>query len=243
MTPLELVRDASGRKLTTEDENPVPLALYPGLSENEIARFEAGLPCPLLPEIRELLAYCKGFTGGAAACVDFTGEENSFEYEPAFPHGLPIAADGYGNFWVVDLLPHSRSWGPIYFACHDPPVILYQSASLEDFLTELFKLSAPPYKSLVDDVHEDRLFEVWRKNPGVMSHEECLRSEDAELRAWAEVLGLSFQIIDLRKPRVGFGFSWGRYGANTVVRRNGILPLFAYQQRKGLLSRIFGRSK
>ena len=84
----------------------------------------------------------------------------------AFPYGLPIAADGYGNFWVVDLHPHTVHWGPIYFACHDPPVILYQADALEQFLAELFRMFKPPHQSLVDDVHEDRLAHVWQTNPG-----------------------------------------------------------------------------
>lgn len=182
MTPVELVREASNRPLVTEDGDPVSLELRPPPSQAEIAALEARLPCPLPSEVRELLAFCRGFRGGAADFVDFTGQECMFEYEPAFPHGLPIAADGFGNFWVVDLLPTSRAWGPIYFACHDAPVILYQSPSLEHFLAELFKCSIPPHKGLVDDVHEDRLFDVWRKNPGVMSRDECVRSGDPDLK-------------------------------------------------------------
>jgi hypothetical protein len=159
-----------------------------------------------------------------------------------FPHGIPIAGDGFGNYWIVDLFPQSTSWGPIYYWCHDAPVVLYQSPSLEHFLTELFKLSEPPYKSLIDDVHEDRLFQVWNENPGVMSQEECLRSHDHELQAFAEQLDPSFQIIDLRNAQVGFGFSWGRYGPRTVIRRHGSIPIFAYQRRQGLLARLFGGS-
>ncbi len=147
----------------------------------------------------------------------------------------------FGNFWVIDLLPTSKTWGPIYFACHDAPVILYQSPGLSHFLVELFKMSIPPRKSLVDDVHEDRLFDVWRKNPGVMSYDECIKSADAELKSFATQLGPSFQIIDMRTPEIGFGFSWGRYGAKTVVRRHGNIPIFAYQKRVGILERLFKR--
>ena len=89
-----------------------------------------------------------------------------FELETLLPSGLPIAADGYGNFWVVDLTPDSTEFGPIFYACHDAPIILYQSDSLADFLTELFKMCSPPHESLIDDVHEDRLYHVWRTNPG-----------------------------------------------------------------------------
>ena len=240
MTPVDLIKGACAEPLTTEDGDPVPRELQPPLSDDEIASFQKRLPCPLPDDIRALLLFCRGFTGAAADFVDFTGSDCMFEDEAAFPHGLPIAADGFGNFWVVDLSPTSTTWGPIYFACHDAPVILYQSPSLENFLSELFKMSLPPYKSLVDDVHEDRLFEVWRKNPEVMTHEECVASKDPELKAFAQKLGPSFQIIDLRDAKVGFGFSCGRYGPKTVGRRHGTAPIFAYQRRKGLRGRILG---
>jgi hypothetical protein len=241
MTPLEIILEAQKKPLTTEDGDADPLELAPPLSEDEISALEAGLPCKLPGEIRELLSRCGGFTGGVTDFVDFTGKDCGFGQEEVFPHGLPIAADGFGNFWVIDLLPTSKTWGPIYFACHDAPVILYQSPGLSHFLVELFKMSIPPYKSLVDDVHEDRLFDVWRKNPGVMSYDECIKSTDAELKSFATQLGPSFQIIDMRTPEIGFGFSWGRYGPKTVVRRHGNIPIFAYRKRVGIMERLFNR--
>jgi cell wall assembly regulator SMI1 len=241
MTPLEIILEAQKKPLTTEDGDADPLVLAPPLSEDEISAFEAELPCKLPREIRELLSHCSGFTGGAEDYVDFTGKQCNFAQEEVFPYGLPVAADGYGNFWVIDLLPTSQTWGPIYFACHDAPVILYQSPDLSHFLTELLEMSMPPYKSLVDDVHEDRLFDVWGKNPGVMSYDECIKSKDAELKSFATQLGPSFQIIDMRTPEIGFGFSWGRYGPKTVVRRHGNIPIFAYQKRVGIIERLFKR--
>jgi hypothetical protein len=228
------------KSLVDEDGKPVRLEILHPLSDAEIAAFAERLPCPLPPEVRELLSFCSGFEGSAVDVVDFTGARCLFEYDAAFPNGLPIAADGFGNFWVVDLQPTSEGWGPLYFARHDPPVILYQSPSLEHFLVELFKLSEPPHKSLVDDVHEDLLFQVWRDNPGVRSRDECLASDDADLRGFAKELAPSFAIVDMREPRFGFGFSWGRYGPSTVVRRYGSLPLFAYQKAQGILPRLFG---
>lgn len=165
MTPLELVREVSKKGVRSEDGEPITLKLLPGLSESEIAKFESSLPCPPPTEIRDLLGFCRGFDE-LLESVDFTGLHQGFELRSVFPHGLPIAHDGYGNYWVVDLFSESRSFGPIYFACHDAPVILFQSPTMEHFLVELFKLFTPPFKSLIDDVHEDRIFEVWRKNAG-----------------------------------------------------------------------------
>lgn len=98
--------------------------------------------------------------------------------------------------------------GTDLFRLYDAPVILYQSPSLKEFLSELFKLSMPPYKSLVDDVRGDRLFEVWRKNPGVRDYAECMGAGDPELSSFAGQLSPTFQFVDMRNPAVGFGFSW-----------------------------------
>lgn len=236
MTPLELVRDAMNTEFRTGAGEVIDLKFLPGLSEDEVAAFEAKLPCKLSTEIRELLRHSCGFDNFLIS-VNFTGVE--FNFDSVFPHGLPIAHDGSGNFWAVDLLPNSTSFGPIYFACHDPAIILFQSPSLEHFLIETFKLFIPPIKSLIDDVHEDRFFDVWAKNPQVLTHAECVASSDPQLSAFAKELDASFQIIDLRNAPVGFGFSWGRYGANTVIRRFGMEPIFAYQKKSGFLKRLF----
>lgn len=242
MQLVELVRNATTLPLTTEDGDPSPLELAPALSDAEIDELRATLPCPVPDEIRELLQVCSGFSNSPLEIVDFTGHDCDYGDVDVFPHGHPIAADGFGNFWVVDLLPESTHWGPIYFACHDAPVILYQSATLVDFLTELFQLGRPPHESLIDDVHEDRLFDVWGKNPGVIEHEDARESGDPQIREFAEQLGPTFQIIDLRNAPVGMGFSWGRYGPRTVVKRCGHLPIWAYERRPSLWARLFDRT-
>jgi len=241
MTPLEIIRQAQADTLIDEDGHVVTLELLPSLSQAELQNFANQLPCPIPPEIMELLSACGGFYGTVEQ-VDFTGRDLIFEFEPAFPDGLPIAADGYGNFWVVDLNPHSTRWGPIYFVCHDAPVVLYQADSLEQFLSELFRMFEPPHQSLVDDVHEDRLANVWQTNPGVLSYEHCLRSEDPILSAFARELDESFQIIDLRRARPGDGFSWGRYGPRTKIKRFRTHAVFAYQKPKDIISRLLGRA-
>lgn len=133
MTPLEIIRQAQADTLIDEDGHGVTLELLPGLSRTELQDFADQVPGRIPPEMADLLGACRGFYGTVDQ-VDFTGRGLMFEFEQAFPYGLPIAADGYGNFWVVDLHPDSARWGPIYFAGHDAPVILYQADSLEQFL-------------------------------------------------------------------------------------------------------------
>jgi len=104
-------------------------------------------------------------------------------------------------------------------------------------------MNTPPHKSLIDDVHEDRLFQVWRKNPGVIDQPTALAGVDPELRAFASELPDYFQIVDLRKVDPGMGFSWGRYGPRTEVRRFGYERIFGYGKppRTGVFAKLFGR--
>lgn len=240
MTPLGIIRQAQASTLIDEDGNFVTLGLLPGLLLAEMRDFARRVPCPVPEEIEELLGACGGLEG-IIDQVDFAGRLSTFEFEAAFPDGLPLATDGFGNFWLVDLHPESTRWGPIYFVCHDAPVILYQSDSLEEFLIELFRMLEPPHESLIDDVHEDRPAHVWRTNPGVLSYEQCLRSEDPILSAFARELDETFRIVDLRGARPGDGFSWGRYGPNARIRRFRTHAVFAYQKPKSIVSRLLGR--
>src|SRR5262245_4438855 len=54
--------------------------------------------------------------------VDLTGATMDYEDRDVFPSGRPIAAAGYGNFWVLDETPDDA---PAFFASHDPPAIVY----------------------------------------------------------------------------------------------------------------------
>ena len=104
-------------------------------------------------------------------------------------------------------------------------------------------MNTPPHKSLVDDVHEDRLFDVWRKNPGVVDQQTAAASTDSALRAFASALPGHFQIVDMRAASPGMGFSWGRYGPRTEVRRHGYDRIFGYAKppKTGLFAKLFGR--
>ncbi|REJ94000.1 MAG: SMI1/KNR4 family protein [Planctomycetota bacterium] len=240
MTVVQTIQLAQSSALVDQDGNTISLNLLPPLSADEIDQFAASLPCALPDEIRELLALTRGFEDVGAALVDFTGQAFLFGHEVLFPNGVAIASDGFGNFWVVDVNESSTSFGPIYFACHDPPIILFQCSALNEFLSELFRGCRPPHETLIDDVQEDRTFRVWRTNPGVMSHAEWSESSDPTIQEFVKSLDAKWSVIDLRDAPPGMGFSWGRYGVNTELRRHATLPIFAYRRPNGLFQKLFG---
>jgi len=239
--PVAEIERARLADLVDEDGRQVVLELGPGLSQRELETLEAEVGVPLPGELRAVLERAATIDG-ALEQIDFSGRTLSFEDRDLFPAGLPIAHDGFGNHWVLDLTPNQADVAPVFFACHDAPVVLFQAPGIGSFLHEAFRMFVPPHASLVDDVHEDRPFNVWRTNPRVLDHDTALAG-DADLRAFATELDDQFVFVDLREPEIGMGFSWGRYGPRTRVRRHGYERLFAYarpEQRPGLLRRIFG---
>jgi hypothetical protein len=102
---------------------------------------------------------------------------------------------------------------------------------------EVIRSGNSPWDSQVNEVHETLSDKVWRENPEVLSFEQCLESNDPEIQAFAKSLDPAWWLIDLRNPKPGAGFSWGRYGPKTVIRRFGEQRIFAYQKRS--LSRRF----
>lgn len=242
-TAWEEIERARSLTLTDEDGDAVELGVAPPLSDSEIEEVARRVGVALPAELVELLHRCGGLDG-VIEQVDFSGRTlNGFRFEGVFPHPLSIAHDGFGNFWVLDLTPDTTRVAPVYFACHDAPVVIYQGPDLAHFVRELVRMNVPPRESAIDDVHEDRLFGVWRKNPGAVSRAAALGSADPELRAFASTLDDRFTLVDLREGKIGMGFSWGRHGPRTIVRRHGTLPIFAYAapESRSLWSRLTGR--
>src|SRR5439155_15441806 len=64
---------------------------------------------------------------------------------------LPIC-----NFWVLDLTPDDVDTAPVFYLCHDPPVLVYQSPSLGHFLDELLRMYEAPHTSTIREVREER---------------------------------------------------------------------------------------
>jgi hypothetical protein len=202
--------------------------LLPPLTEPELTRFAEGLPCPLPQEIHELLRFARGFEGILDG-IQFA-DPVGFGLEDVLPHARTLAGDGCGNFWVVDLTSESQSFGPIFYVCHDPAVVVYQTDGLLHFIQEAVRFGSRSRKSEIDDVHEAFATRIWRENPGVLSFAQCLVG-DSELKSFAESLDESWEFADLRNPKLGDGFSWGRYGPKTANKRFGEKRLFARQKK------------
>jgi hypothetical protein len=237
----DLFRRLAGLRLKDEDGHEEVLELLPAATEAEIRTLEARLPCPVPDDIRDALRVSKGLANGpleSFSLVDLEG----FGLEELLPHAYSIAHDGYGNYWVLDLLAGATTWGPVFYVCHDPPVFAYQSPTIEVFLNEAVAMWQDGPRSPVDLVHEDVVNRIWRENPDAMTPAALQNSADSMLRGFAAPLPPTALVVDLRHPALGQGFSWGRFGPKTIVRRAGEERVWAVippERRPGLLARLF----
>ena len=205
-TAVEEIRDAAASR---------GLELAPGLNAEEIAALQDDVGAPLPRELTDVLAETAG-----SGDVDFTGRSMNWEAPELFPSGLPVATDGAGNFWVLDLTPTTTESAPVFFVAHDPPVVIYQTPSLGQFLHELFT-----------------------GGPDVDTWTTPATRSDATVDVFARELGEGWEIVDLRTAEPGAGFEWGRFGPLTELRRCGYERLFALkapERKPGLLRRLFG---
>ena len=238
MNPLiEFLTQLEGTAFVNEDGNRSEFKLLPPLSSVELAALSSSVPCPIPQNIQELLMFASGFEGTWLEQINFAQACKFFGFEEVFPHAVELANDGAGNYWIVDLTRDSKCWGPIFFACHDAPVIVYQADSLLHFVEEVVREGNKPWKSEIGDVCGRFSNRIWADNPAVLSHSHCIHGADQELKAFAASLDETWQFIDLRSPALGDGFSWGRYGPKTAVKRFGEERIFAYQ-KKGLSRRF-----
>ena len=226
MSLADILRSAAEREFRDPDGGAIRFELTPGLDDDRIARVQARYRVPLPAQLVDAMRV----TAGAEQLLglDLTGESHSVEADPLLPAGHPIAGDGFGNFWLLDLTPDTTETAPVFFLCHDPPLLLYQAPDLESFVAAALGRLEPPHRSVLDEVREDRPFNVWGTRPGVLSREAALNSTDVALQEFARVLDDAWTIVDLRRREIGMGVAWGRYGPRTRLARHGWERIFGY---------------
>jgi hypothetical protein len=236
--------ELAGTHLVDDDGASEVLELLPPATDREIADLEDSLSVPLPTELREALRVSTGFVNGpleSLSLLDLAG----FGMDDVFPEPYSIGHDGFGNYWILDLLPDRDECGPVYYACHDPPVIAYQSATPADFLRDVVALWQDGPRSPVDVVHDDVASSIWASKAGLTGRDALDTSGDPVLLDFAAGFPPETVFADLRSATVGEGFAWGRYGPRTEWTRAGTHRLWATvpPTRRGLLDRIFGRGR
>ncbi len=238
----DTLRAIAGKRLVDTDGEATVLELLAPATDAQVRALEAALHGPLPDEIRAALTVTTGFANGPLESFSILDLEG-FGLEEVFPHAYSIAHDGYGNYWVLDVLPGADDWGPVFYACHDPAVIAYQAPSIDAFVQDLVALPPDDPRSPIDRVHDHIVHELWRGDR-LIAQPTAIASSDPALREFASSLEPAALIADLRSPQLGDGFAWGKFGPRTTVQRHGTDRLWAITRppaKPGLIARIFGR--
>ncbi len=235
--------------------------LLPGLSEQELKEFSLRVPLALSKEMEQVLALAQGlklvrpgkgkggepdaFDSAIGSFVDFTGRLACGQVlEEIMPDGLSIASDECGNSWTVDLTASSPCWGPVLYVCHDPPVVVFHCQTLESFLLQIKGHLGARQQSPLAQTRDVLAPAIWSKNPSYLSRQDCLCSDDPQLRAFALELDDGYLVCDLRNASSGDGFAWGRFGADTILKRYDSKLLFACKRvmsdRRPWWKKLFG---
>jgi cell wall assembly regulator SMI1 len=233
MTPLDALRELQARKLVTvEHGEACDAELLPAMSWEEIDALEEQLGAPIPHAIRELMANAGGVE---VDCDELSWNGRAFgqEVRDAFPCSMPLLDDGAGNSWSVDIDRQTGAWGPVYFVCHDPAVVVRQADSLAQFIVQFADdCCQPEREGSLSRMSQRLVNKVWDSG-GVTIDAMSLRiSSDDILRRAGESVEEGV-VCDLRRGKMGDGFAWGLYGPRTIISRPGPEPVFVLRRPAG----------
>ncbi len=232
-----ILQDAKGTPFTSAFGERGIIELEAPISSEEIRKLSDELTSPLPLEYESLLAFCGGFES-AIGFVDFYPGYTI--REDLFPHGLPIARDGVGNVWLLDLVAGEPTDEiPVFFGCHDPPVIVLQARSITAFIAEVIAYGRREPDNRITAIDEYTA-NIWKNDPGALTYQDCIQ-RDSTLSQFAHSLGLDYEFGDMRHAEVGQGFADGKYGSDSITKRHDSERIFARQRRKlSFIQKIFG---
>ena len=241
MSLISLLQEFDGKELGEDDAGlPVIGKLLPGLMKAEFQELQGMIPCQIPASARELLSLTRGIEP-ALDLMDFSGLrlQSAWKKKDFLPHAIPVAGDGMGNYWVVDLEAKSKDWGPVFYISEDPPVLAWQAKTFEEFVSQLIAFASFEEGSPINLVHDQYTPVIWQENPSWISAEKAITPGDPDLGLFVQSLKKGYQFIDLRRGRHGDGFSWGRWGSKTDLQRNGTQRLFAMRKTPGFIQKLF----
>jgi SMI1/KNR4 family protein SUKH-1 len=255
--PVQLLQQAQQEKFQSRRGRPLRFELMPPLSEKEISAFAAGLPGPLPPAIRRLLAFARGFTIEVDEdwpqdieefLVDFAGADESLpgaqDSLGALPHPAYIACDDAGNSWAVDVDGASGAWGAVMYICHDPAEMTIQSRDLAGFIADALDLGRSGRVSNIARICNGKAAGDRGQPQWAFTALEARTAADPALARFAGGLAENVRIYDLRALRPGMGFDWSPLMPDGRILRDNRNMIFAIEPRaqaRGQLGRLVKR--
>lgn len=228
MHPVEALRDVeSGFNARGET-----FQVLEPLSQDELRELrDRGVHVP--ESICDLLLFAGGVDLGIRGEIRFFGPIGDSGHNDLFPRSIVLGNDDFGNEALVDLAQSSDTWGPVFYICHDPPVVVIQSPTLTEFISALASENWGRERSFPSQSIEQAIDDIWARDPYSQPADKWLEGPMAVPRDSLAALLPDGLVTDLRESVVGSGFSWGRFGHDPIELRLGDELLFGVAPRGG----------
>lgn len=220
------------------------MQVQPGYSKQDVEELATHFPQKHIPdEMAELLRFCPALQFERIGEVRFDAVHEAV-FEELFPCALPLAHDGAGNVWIVDI-DSNGNWGKVLYLCHDPAVVAVQSQNLADFLLHIHEYEQEASSSSIEVVMEERVYDIWHQAKGFIDYHTATHDGDELLQSFASTFGENTLFADLRDSSPSQGFAWGKVAPTlhkAVKHDSALLWAFEPVVQPSLWSRLWRRA-
>lgn len=239
MKNIEIIKKLKKSTFTNEDGENYTLDFQDGLTDSEIEKLAQSFPSKIIDsEIKEILKETRGWSGYGMEQVDFSSI-GQFGLNEISPNSISLGNDGWGNYWILDIL-NDGSLGNVFYACHDPFVLIKYSDNLNEFLNTLIEFYESPSENYLNEIYNNVVFEIWENDGKITEKEDFIRENIEYSDFLSEFNGNDWVIADLRYAKNKDGFAWGKFGPNNLTKRHPKELIWVIKKKKkGFWERIF----
>lgn len=174
MKNIEIIKKLKKSTFTNEDGENYTLDFQDGLTDSEIEKLAQSFPSKIIDsEIKEILKETRGWSGYGLEQVDFSSI-GQFGLNEISPNSISLGNDGWGNYWILDIL-NDGSLGNVFYACHDPAVLIKYSDNLNEFLNTLIEFYESPSENYLNEIYNNVVFEIWENDGKITEKEDFIR--------------------------------------------------------------------
>ncbi|WP_339788967.1 SMI1/KNR4 family protein [uncultured Imperialibacter sp.] len=241
MTNVDIIKKLKKSTFTDEDGEKYKLGFELALTDDEILHLSKRFPSgKIAVELEEILKETKGWSGYGLETAYFDSIDE-FGFTELIPHSVTLGHDGFGNYWVLEV-KDDGDLGSIYFACHDPAVLVLYCKTLNEYFESLVEFFESPDHNYLNEVHEKVVMDIWKTTPNTDEIAD-FRKKNSDLSSFlAEFTDDDWVVADLRRAKKADGFAWGKFGPSQFTKKHPTESVWVIRKKKkGFLSKLFGR--
>lgn len=239
MTNLEIIEELKRSTFVDEDGEDYKLEFLNGLTDQQIENLKQKFPNKHIPiELVEILKFTKGWDGYGPEMVYFDSI-SEFGFTQLSKYSISLGTDGFGNYWILDL-SEKGELGKVFFACHDPAVLIINSQNLNEHLNHLLEFYKNPINSPLISIDSNITLDVWKNDSNLISKSKYIKKNSEHINFINQFDGNEWTIADLRNGKNKDGFPWGKQGPNQIIQRHQTELIWIIQnKKKGFLANLF----